>query len=283
MSEEILPIGVFTSAGAGLGAALDKVLEVGVSTVQLHTPGKDGRTRENAWEIARRFADAGVEITLLFCGFAGDRYDTIPIVRDTVGLVPPDTRPERVRQTREMADFANWVGAPGIGIHIGFVSEDTESPDFAAIVDVARDIADHCADLDLTMNLETGQESAHTLLALLQAVDRPNLSVNFDPANMILYGSGEPLEALRMVGSYVRSAHCKDATWSTKPREEWGLEVPLGEGDVNIREFVTMLHGMGYTGPLTIEREVSGDRQIRDIKRGIEFLRQVKAELGVGD
>jgi len=112
-------------------------------------------------------------------------------------------------------------------------------------------------------------------------VDRDNLGVNFDPANMILYGSGEPLDALRQVGPYVRSCHCKDAVWSDAPGEEWGEEVPLGQGDVNIEGFVSILNGLGYSGPLTIEREVSGARQIEDIKAGIELLRDIKARLGI--
>jgi len=281
MSDRIMPLGVFTSAGAGLGAAIEKVVEIGAPTVQLHAPGPDARTRERADEIAARFADAGVEISLVFCGFPGDRYDTIPIVRETVGLVPPGTREERIQQTREIADFAAWLDAPGIGIHIGFVPEDWDSPEFDAIANVVGQVADHCAGLGLTMNLETGQETADTLLRLLQTVNRVNLVVNFDPANMILYGSGEPLEALRKVGQYVRSVHCKDAIWSDSPGEEWGEEVPLGEGDVDMRAFVKTLRDIGYTGPLTIEREVSGERQIRDIKAGLELLRDIKQDLDI--
>ncbi len=279
MSEEIMPIGVFASAGAGLGPALERVVNLQVSTVQLHTPGAEGRTRQNAEHTARSFEEAGIEITLLFCGFPGDRYDSIPVVRETVGLVPRDTRADRIDQTREMADFAAWLGAPGIGIHIGFVSEDWGSEQFREIVRVVGDIADYCADLGLTMNLETGQESADTLLHLLETVDRDNLGVNFDPANMILYGSGEPLEALRKVAPYVKSCHCKDAVWSDKPKEEWGEEVPLGEGDVDIESFISTLHEIGYTGPLTIEREVSGERQMQDIRKGIEVLREIKRSL----
>ncbi len=281
MTDNAMPLGVFTSAGAGLGAAIEKVVQIGAPTVQIHAPGPDGRTPERAEQIAARFAEAGVEISLVFCGFPGDRYDTIPIVRRTVGLVPPETRAERIEQTREIADFAAWLQAPGIGIHIGFVPEDWDDPEFDAIVHVVADVADHCAERNLTMNLETGQETADTLLHLLQTVDRPNLAVNFDPANMILYGSGEPLEALRKVGDYVRSVHCKDATWSESPGEEWGVEVPLGEGDVNMKEFIRTLDDLGYTGPLTIEREVSGERQIRDIKAGLELLREIKQELGI--
>jgi sugar phosphate isomerase/epimerase len=276
-----MPIGVFTSAGAGLGAAVERVLGLNVNSVQLHTPGPEQRTREGAREIARKFGEADIDIFLVFCGFPGDRYDTIPIVRETVGLVPPATREERIGQTRQIADFASWVGAPGIGIHIGFVSEDWQSPEFAQIADGVGDAADYCAERGLSMNLETGQETADTLLHLLETVGRDNVFVNFDPANMILYGSGEPLEALRKVAPYVRSCHCKDAVWSDRPGQQWGKEVPLGEGDVDIERYVATLMELGYTGPLTIEREVSGERQIRDIQAGTRLLREIKAKLGI--
>ncbi|MFO8006955.1 MAG: sugar phosphate isomerase/epimerase family protein [Candidatus Brocadiia bacterium] len=281
MAESKMPVGVFASAGAGLGAALEKVLELEVPTAQLHVPGPEERTREHAQEVAQAFADAGVEVSLVFCGFAGDRYDTIQVVRETVGLVPPDTRAERLEAARGMADFAAWLGAPGIGIHVGFVSEDWHSPEFAAIVEAVSDLAGHCESLGLTMNLETGQETADTLLHLLQTVDRENLRVNFDPANMILYGSGQPMPALRKVSDYVSSVHCKDAVWSDNPGEDFGREVPLGEGDVDISRFIATLAEIGYEGPLTIEREVSGQRQIEDIRKGIELLRRVKADLAI--
>jgi sugar phosphate isomerase/epimerase len=164
---------------------------------------------------------------------------------------------------------------------VGFPSEDWASPEFAEIVDVIGGLADYCADLGLTVNLETGQESAKTLLHVLETADRANLGVNFDPANMIIYGSGEPIEALRMVGSHLKSCHCKDAVWSAEPTVEFGEEVPLGQGDVNIEQFVATLDELGYAGPLTIEREISGDQQMADIKAGVELLRDIKARLGI--
>lgn len=283
MAEEKMPIGVFASSGAGLGLgpAIEKVLDLGVNTVQIHAPGPDGRTPENAERVAGKFAEAGIEVTLVFCGFPGESYASIPVVRETVGLVPTATRDERVKHTRQIADFAAWMGAPGIGIHIGFVTVAWESQQFRGIAETVRDVADYCADRDLTMNLETGQENAETLLRLLETADRPNLLVNFDPANMILYGAGEPLEALDMVADYVGSVHAKDATWAEEPGEAFGVEVPLGEGDVGIETFVAKLDDIGYEGPLTIEREVSGEQQMRDIRKGVEVLRGIKEKLRI--
>jgi len=274
-----LPIGVFTSIGAGLGASLEAVKELGVSTVQVHAPALDRCTEDYAREVREDFLEAGIEVTLVFCGYPGDSYQSIQAVRETVGLVPRGTREERVELTRQMADFAAALGAPGIGVHIGFLPEDWDDPDFDELAHVAKGICDYCSALGIGMNLETGQETAGTLLHFLEAVDRPNIGVNFDPANMILYGSGEPLEALRKVGNYVRSTHCKDAVWSERPGEEWGVEVPLGEGDVNIEAYVATLIDLGYRGPLTIEREVGGEQQIRDIRKGVELLKSLKEKL----
>lgn len=276
---EKMAIGVFTSAGAGLGASIERVKSLGVTTVQLHTPPKDRRTQGAAEEIKKSFADAGLDVTLVFCGFAGESYASIQAVKDTVGLVPVTTRAARTAETKEVVKFTSWVGAPGIGIHIGFIPEDTDSANYKDLVETTRGICDACKKVGLTMNLETGQETAETLLSFIRNVQRDNLAVNFDPANMILYGSGEPIAALKRVGQYVKSCHCKDATWSDQPGETWGKETPLGEGQVGIETFVKTLNGLGYTGPLTIEREISGDQQIADIKKAVGLLNDIKAKL----
>jgi sugar phosphate isomerase/epimerase len=276
-----MPIGVFASIGAGLGAQIDAVGEMGVDSVQIVAPPQEYCTADHARKVAQQFADIGVEPTLVFCGFEGESYASIQVVRETVGLVPEDTREERIERTRRIADFTKALGAPGIGLHAGFISEDWESQAFSDVVDVLKHVCDYCSGLDLRVNLETGQESVETLLHTLDQVDRENLGVNFDPANMILYGSGEPLDALQRVGSHVRSVHAKDAVWSDQPGETFGEEVPLGEGDVNMEKFLTILNDLGYEGPLTIEREIAGEEQIQDIKAGIETLRTLKEKLGI--
>lgn len=281
-TQRTMPIGVFTSVGEGLGASLDAVKEIGVPTAQVHAPGTELRTESYARNVKKQFAKAGVDISLVFCGYPGESYASIQAVRETVGLVPPGTRDDRVQDTREIADFAAEVGAPGIGLHVGFIPEDWDVPDFDELVGVMKGICEYCRADGLKVNLETGQETPETLLHFLEEVNRPNLGVNFDPANMIIYGSAEPIPALRKVGRYVRSCHCKDATWSDAPGKEFGLETPLGEGEVNIKKFISTLIELGYEGPLTIEREISGDQQITDIKKAIELLRKLKKDLLAG-
>jgi sugar phosphate isomerase/epimerase len=126
----------------------------------------------------------------------------------------------------------------------------------------------------MTLAFETGQEKATTLVQFIHDVGLENIRVNFDPANMILYGSGDPLEALDVVGEYVGGVHGKDAKWAEpgKRGKEWGTEVPLGEGDAHWPELIAKLKALGYAGPITIEREISGDQQVEDIKRARAFL-----------
>jgi sugar phosphate isomerase/epimerase len=276
------PLGVFASIDAGSGVKLEVAHELGVPTVQLHAPHKSTRTKANADRFLARLKELGIRITVVFGGFEGESYADIPTVSRTVGLVPPATRAERINEMNEISDFARLLGVEAVGLHLGFVPHDTADPLYGEIVAVMRQQCDHCKANGQNFHLETGQEAADTLLKFLGDVNRDNLFVNFDPANMILYGSGEPIEALRKVGRFVRSVHCKDATWAAKPGQEWGAEVPLGEGAVGMENFLRTLKDLGYTGPLTIEREIPQEpsRQKEEIGRGIRLLNELKAKIG---
>ena len=275
------PIGVFASIDAGLGGNLDVVRELGVPNVHIHSPHASSRTPEKISAFKAQLQEYGVTITCVFGGFEGESYADIPTVKTTVGLVPAETRAARTKELKEIADFARQMDVDQVGLHIGFVPHESSDPTYAEILEVTRDVCDHCARLNQTLNLETGQEPAEVLLRFLGDVDRPNLFVNFDPANMILYGCGEPLPALKKLGSYIRSIHCKDATWSAQPGETWGEEVPLGEGDVNFKAYLTTLDEIGYTGPLTIEREIAQEpeRQKAEIGGAVALLDRLKSEL----
>jgi sugar phosphate isomerase/epimerase len=275
------PLGVFASIDAGLGVKLEIAHELGVPTIQLHAPQKMTRTKEHAERFIERLEQLGIRITVVFGGFEGESYADIPTVSHTVGLVPPATRALRFQEMREISDFARLLGVGAVALHLGFVPHDAADPLYGQVVDVTRELCDHCRANDQNLHLETGQEGADTLLRFLDTVSRDNLFVNFDPANMILYGTGDPIEALQKVGRYVRSVHCKDAKWAARPGKEWGAEAPLGEGDVGIESFLSTLNAIGYTGPLTIEREIPQEpsRQKEEIGRGIRLLNELKAKI----
>lgn len=277
------PIGVFASIDAGLGVKLEVVEELGIPTIHLHAPHQSTRTPEAAEKFVARLNRMGVRISVVFGGFDGESYADIPTVSRTVGLVPPDTRAARTQEMKEISDFARLLGVDTVALHVGFVPHDSGDPLYPGILAVTREVCDHCRGNGQRLHLETGQESADSLLKFIADVDRDNLFINFDPANMILYGSGEPIEALRKVGKFVRSIHCKDAKWAANPGQEWGAEVPLGQGDVNFERFLGTLKEIGYDGPLTIEREIPQDpqRQKAEIGQAVRVLSELKAKLGI--
>ncbi|HTU26946.1 MAG TPA: sugar phosphate isomerase/epimerase family protein [Pirellulales bacterium] len=277
------PIGVFTSIDTGLGAKLEVARELGVSTVQLHAPAAASRTPAAARQFLATLADLGIEITAMFGGFEGESYADIPTVARTVGLVPPTTRQARLKEMKAIADFARLLEVNVIGLHLGFVPHNAADPLYREVLVVTRDLCDHCRRNGQNVHLETGQEPADCLLRFLSDMERDNLFVNFDPANMILYGSGEPIAALEQLGSLVRSVHCKDGRWAANPGKEWGTEMPLGQGDVGMENYLRTLLKIGYDGPLTIEREIpqEAERQKAEIGQAITLLNELKKKLGV--
>jgi sugar phosphate isomerase/epimerase len=275
------PIGVFASVDAGLGVSWDVIQQVGVPTIQLHTPHRESRNPQTVQKLRDQLQQIGVELTVVFAGFEGESYADIPSVGRTIGLVPPETRGQRLQELFEISDFTQQMGCDAVGLHIGVVPHDVNDPQRAGVVDATRQLCQHCKANDQFVHLETGQETADDLIAFIDEVGYDNLRINFDPANMILYGMGEPLEALRKLAKWVRSVHCKDATWSDQPGVTWGQEVPLGEGAVNIKAYLETLQEIGYTGPLTIEREIPQDpeRQLREIGAAVRLLEKYLREI----
>ncbi|MFT5303176.1 MAG: sugar phosphate isomerase/epimerase [Mariniblastus sp.] len=278
---ETWPIGVFTSIDAGLGVDLDVAKELEIPTIQIHAPHAGNRTQATADEILERLARYGIRVTAVFGGFDGESYADIPTVVNTVGLVPLDSRAARLAEMKEISDFANMMGCDVIALHLGFVPHDNTDPGYADIVAVTKELCEYAAAHGQALHLETGQETAAGLVQFIDDTGCDNLFVNFDPANMILYGAGNPIEALELLGDRVKSVHCKDAKWAKNPGAEWGEETKLGLGDVNMSDYLKTLKKIGYTGPLTIEREIpqEPDRQKEEIGHAVSLLKQLKSEL----
>lgn len=274
-------IGVFTSIDAGLGVKLDVAKELGVDTIQIHAPHPENRSQEHADQLNQRLQEMGIQLTAVFGGFEGESYADIPTTEATVGLVPPATRQSRLQEMKEISDFAKKVGCPVVALHLGYVPHDQTSQDYQDIVSVTRDLCEHIKANGQDLHLETGQETADNLLQFIKDVGTENLFVNFDPANMILYGQGDPIEAVQKIGSLVHSVHCKDAKWSDQPGVTWGQEMALGNGDVGMENFLTTLKEIGYTGPLTIEREIPQDpeRQKAEIQHAAGLLQELRTKL----
>jgi len=209
------------------------------------------------------------------CSYIGEDYTDIRTVARTVGLVPAGTRAQRIARTKAVSDVARALAIDSLACHIGFVPHVPGDAVYEQVRDVTREICDYCGANGQSFTLETGQEPAKVLLRFIADVDRPNLKINFDPANMILYGTGDPVEALNVLARHVISVHCKDGDWPPMERPEvLGKERPLGEGSVDIPAFVSKLKEIGYKGILAIERENVGEPQrTKDIRKAISLLR----------
>ena len=272
-------LGLMFWAGENARETLKQVKAFGVSAGQLGIPGElDIKGKADEWNAALR--DEDFLATTAVCSYRGEDYADIPTVKRTVGLVPHGTRAERVARTKEVATFASALGIKSVACHIGFVPHDPKNPLYAEVIGVARDICDHCASAGQSFTLETGQEPAEILLRFLGDVDRPNLNINFDPANMILYGTGDPIDALRVLGKKVVSVHCKDGDWPPKnDPNALGKERALGQGSVGFPRFIATLKEVGYEGILTLEREEQNQEQrSADVRSGLKLLREITGQ-----
>jgi sugar phosphate isomerase/epimerase len=264
-------VGVMFWAGRD---ALDEIASLGVRCGQLGIPGdldlREGVAREWKSTLER----TGFALVTVFAAYQGEDYADIPTVQRTVGFIPHETREQRERRTYEVSDFAAALGVGSVATHVGFIPEDTTHPDYIAVREMVRRVADHAARHGQTFALETGQEPAHVLQRFLEDVGRENVGINFDPANMILYGTGDPIEALSVLGPLILSVHVKDGDWPPRDREHaLGMERPLGQGVVGIPRFVQKLQEIGFRGPLNIEREAENQQErIADIRNAVAFL-----------
>lgn len=254
---------------------LARVMGFGLSAGQLGFPGElplEGAT--NSWRSALA-KNPDFAIPTAVCSYAGEDYADVETVRKTVGIVPQNTRTERVARTKEVADIAALLGIRSVACHIGFVPEDRQSPEYEQLCSTVREICDHLGAQGQYFTLETGQERAEALLAFMDDVGRGNVKINFDPANLILYGMGDPVASLQALGSRVVSVHCKDGAAPGQPGS-LGVEKRLGSGEVDYPAFLRTLKEIRYKGILSIEREEpDASRRDEDIRHAVKFLNEL--------
>ena len=274
---EDLEIGLVFWAGPDPAQTLRDAKEFGLRAGQLGFPeGLSLTDAADRWDQA--LTAEAFSITTALCSYEGEDYSDIPAVMQTVGLVPPETRARRIEHTKAVSDLASKLGIDSVACHIGFLPHDPADPLYEEMRNIALDLAQYCNSNGQNFTLETGQEPAKVLIRFIADVHHPNLKINFDPANMILYGTGDPIEALTVLAEHVVSVHCKDGDWpSMEDPAALGRELPLGKGKVNIPAFVKKLKEIGYRGILAIEREGVQDANERaaDIRGAIKLLRDL--------
>jgi len=235
-------------------------------------------TAENAQEIRALTAEFGVEITAFWCGWEGPKIWNFTEGPETLGIVPVAFRAQRIQNLLDGAAYARLLGLTDVVTHMGFIPENISDPAWPGVVAAVRAVAAELKENGQNLLFETGQETPVVLLRLFEAVGTGNLYVNLDPANLILYGKGNPVDALDVFGRLVRGVHAKDGFYPTNGTE-LGEEVKVGEGKVNFPLFLKELKKCGYDGSLTIEREITGEQQIRDIIETKKYLDDLIAQL----
>ncbi|MBO5763053.1 MAG: sugar phosphate isomerase/epimerase [Lentisphaeria bacterium] len=272
-TKSVMEIGVLARLHMD-GNPFDIIAEHGVSTAQLCNWNMDLWTPENSKKIKKAARQSKVRINCVWAGYSGPAVWNLVEGPYTLGLVPPEFRAQRVLDLKKGVDFAVECGAPAIATHCGFIPEVPGDPLYQGTIDAIGEVAEYCRKAGLEFWFETGQETPVTLLRAIEDINLDNLGINFDTANVILYGKGNPLDALDVFGKYVRCIHAKDGLYPVNGRE-LGKEVPVGTGKSQYTKLIPKLYDLGFTGDLIIEREISGEQQARDIARTLKYLRKL--------
>lgn len=266
-------LGLIVAAGEDPAAAMQKVHELGLPTMQLGTEDLSDAQLERVTAAMKKFE---IEITALNTAGPGPAVWDFYQGPETIGLVPRQYRQARIEHLKRASDFAKKAGIPAIHSHLGFIPENPNDPLYGETVSAVREVASHVKSNGQILLYETGQETPVTMLRCISDVGLDNQFVNLDTANLILYGMGNPVDALDVIGLLVRGMHAKDGFFPTDPRH-LGKEVPIGQGKVDFPLLFKKLKTLDYQGPVTIEREISGPQQMKDIRKEIVYLQKLIA------
>ena len=241
-----------------------EVSEMGFSSCQISCWDNDCYTDAYAAAINEALDTYGVTVSTFWAGWSGkgvwNFYDG-PL---TLGIVPVYARFQRILDLKAGSDFAKKIGSTQLATHAGFLPENPYDENYRGVICALREVAQYCKDNGQYFLFETGQETPVTLRRVIQDIGLDNLGINLDPANLILYGKANPVDALDTIGEYVMDVHGKDGRYPTNGYD-LGEETPLGEGQVNFPALIAKLKKLGYDRTITIEREISGDQQKKDI------------------
>jgi len=262
---------VWIGEGQSIDAAIRRVHRLGLPTCQI---GFRHLTAEVVAPVKEALSKYGVEATAFSEHGPGQRIFDFYRGPETIGIVPPTTRPARIANLKLAADVAARCGIPAIHTHCGFIPENPNDPLYPQAVAAVKEVAEHCRERGTIFLCEAGEETPTTLLRLIQDVGTGNVFVNLDLANLILYGKGNPVDAMTVFGRYVRGVHAKDGLFPTGTRE-LGKPVPFGQGDVDFPAIIKRLRQVGYTGSLTIEMETEGGQSDQQILQSKAFLQRL--------
>src|SRR6267378_2757143 len=268
-----LRLGLIIGISKDPDSAMAKVHDLALPTCQVFV---DKIETELAGRLRRALDKHGIEATSLVVGGPGKEVWDFYHGPLTIGLVPRETRDARIAHIKGASDFAKQCGITAVQTHCGFISENPNDAGYREIVTTMREVAGYCKRNGQNFRYETGQETPLTLVRAIQDVGLDNQGVNFDLANLILYGKANPVDAIDLLGPYVQGIHAKDGLWPTNPKE-LGEEVAIGKGKVDFPRIVRRLKELNYRGAVTIEREISGAQQVEDVRASKAYLEKLIA------
>ena len=251
-----------------IDARFAELRSMGMESCQLVCWDREIMDRENADKVNAAAEHHKVDITAFWCGWEGPRVWDFYDGQLTLGLVPEAFRFERVKMLQEGIRFAAMIHVKDVATHVGYMPENPYDPNYAGVLACLKELVKQCKENGQNFLFETGQETPVTLKRAIQDIEKElgkgNVGINLDPANLVMYGKANPVDALEVFGEYVMGVHGKDGKYPTDGHM-LGDEVPLGQGKVNYPAFVAKLKEIGYAGDITIEREISGEEQKKDI------------------
>ena len=271
-------LGVFISLHNDIEEEFKKLYDNGFKTCQLNVWDDALKTDENAKKVNDLKEKYGITVTALWCGWEGPCKWNFYDGPATLGIVPEAYRYVRMNNLMRGSDFAKKIGVTDVITHMGYIPENPSTTEYTSFLSAVKMLAEYFERNGTYLLFETGQETPITLKRTIQLVGTGNLGINLDPANLIMYGKANPVDALDVFGEYVRNTHCKDGFYPTDGMS-LGKEVNIGEGKVNFPALIKKLKEVGYTGPLTIEREISGEQQMKDIMESKVYLEKLVAEI----
>jgi len=254
--------------GNDIDAMIARVKELGFTNCQVHLREYSD---ENAAKLKAALQKYGIEATAVIVTGPGPEVYDFQRGPLTIGLVVKQYRAERIAHMKKASDFCKTVGISGVQGHCGFIPENPNDPAWGEVVEALKEVGGYVKKNGQTFRCETGQETPVTLVRTLKATGLDNVGVNLDPANLLMYGKANPVDALELLGPYVLGVHAKDGLYPTEP-DKLGREVAIGQGKVDFPRFIAKLKAVGYKGPITIEREISGPKQTEDILASKKFL-----------
>jgi L-ribulose-5-phosphate 3-epimerase len=279
---------IVDSFGIGVREGLKKAREVGADGVQIYAVSGEmdpaGLSAQARRELKSYIDSLGLEISAL-CGDLGGH-----------GFQDAAANPVKIEQSKRILDLELELGTNIVTTHIGIVPEDPNDRIYAAMQSACEELSSYAHGMNAYFAIETGPEPAVRLKTFLDSLTQNGVSVNFDPANMVMVTGDDPVQGVVLLKDYIVHTHVKDGirVREIDPKEVYGYlgysqmthehiaqlaasgkafeEVPLGEGQVKFTEYFQALQQIGYTGYLTIEREV-GDQPEVDIRKAVTFIR----------